>query len=67
MKPGRWAAWIIVSREWSGVLPSGALNRGEISLALDAAHAARASWAATSVTERSNILLKIAELHLKGI
>jgi len=33
----------------------------DIGLALDAAHAARASWAATSVTERSNMLLKIAE------
>jgi aldehyde dehydrogenase len=33
----------------------------DIELALDAAHAAKASWALTSVTERSNILLKIAD------
>lgn len=33
----------------------------DIELALDAAHAARKSWANTSVTERSNILLKIAD------
>ena len=36
-------------------------TEADISLALDAAHAARASWASTSVTERSNILLKIAD------
>ncbi|WP_271272043.1 acetaldehyde dehydrogenase ExaC [Aliamphritea hakodatensis] len=34
----------------------------DIELALDAAHAAKAGWAATSVTERSNILLKIADV-----
>ncbi len=33
----------------------------DIDLALDAAHAARAAWGETSVTERSNILLKIAD------
>jgi aldehyde dehydrogenase len=33
----------------------------DIELALDAAHAARAAWGETSVTERSNILLKIAD------
>jgi aldehyde dehydrogenase len=33
----------------------------DITLALDAAHAARESWANTSVGERSNILLKIAD------
>ncbi|UYM18913.1 acetaldehyde dehydrogenase ExaC [Endozoicomonas euniceicola] len=33
----------------------------DINLALDAAHAAKASWGKTSVTERSNILLKIAD------
>ncbi|MBM7095001.1 aldehyde dehydrogenase family protein [Bacillus sp. H-16] len=33
----------------------------DIDLALDAAHAAKASWGQTSVTERSNILLKIAD------
>ncbi|UTM56190.1 aldehyde dehydrogenase [Photobacterium sp. CCB-ST2H9] len=33
----------------------------DVELALDAAHEARAKWATTSVTERSNILLKIAD------
>lgn len=33
----------------------------DIELALDAAHAAKSAWASTSVTERSNILLKIAD------
>ncbi len=33
----------------------------DIELALDAAHAAKAGWAATSATERANILLKIAD------
>jgi len=33
----------------------------DIELALDAAHAARERWGRTSVTERSNILLKIAD------
>ncbi len=33
----------------------------DVELALDAAHAARAAWGETSVTERSNILLKIAD------
>ena len=40
----------------------------DIELALDAAHAAKQSWGATSVTARSNILLKIAdrlEQHLE--
>ena len=36
-------------------------NAADIEAALDAAHAARRKWAATSVTERSNILLKIAD------
>ncbi len=36
-------------------------NAKDIELALDAAHAARSSWGATSATERSNILLKIAD------
>jgi len=36
-------------------------DEGDIDKALDAAHAAKASWATTSVTERSNILLKIAD------
>eukprot|EP01031_Cornospumella_fuschlensis_P051376 gene51376-62825_t len=33
----------------------------DIELALDAAHAAKAAWGKTSVTERSNILLRIAD------
>ncbi|WP_299797912.1 aldehyde dehydrogenase family protein [uncultured Shewanella sp.] len=33
----------------------------DIELALDAAHAARESWGLTSVAERSNLLLKIAD------
>ncbi len=33
----------------------------DINLALDAAHAARAAWGKTSVTQRSNLLLKIAD------
>lgn len=33
----------------------------DIDLALDAAHAAKATWGKTSVAERSNILLKIAD------
>ncbi|HRL20193.1 MAG TPA: aldehyde dehydrogenase family protein [Alcaligenes sp.] len=33
----------------------------DIELALDAAHKVRAQWAATSVAERSNILLRIAD------
>jgi aldehyde dehydrogenase len=33
----------------------------DIELALDAAHAAKAAWGKTSVTQRSNLLLKIAD------
>lgn len=36
-------------------------NEKDINLALDAAHAAKAAWGKTSGTERSNILLKIAD------
>lgn len=36
-------------------------SNADIDLALDAAHAAKASWGKTSVTARSNILLKIAD------
>ncbi|CAB4364370.1 MAG: aldehyde dehydrogenase family protein [Actinobacteria bacterium] len=42
----------------------------DIELALDAAHAAREAWGRTSTTERSNILLKIAdrmEQHLEEL
>ncbi len=36
-------------------------NEQDINLALDAAHAAKGTWGKTSVTERSNLLLKIAD------
>lgn len=36
-------------------------SAADIDLALDAAHAAREAWGTTSVTERSNILLQIAD------
>ncbi len=36
-------------------------NADDVDLALDAAHAAAPAWGRTSVTERSNILLKIAD------
>ena len=36
-------------------------TEADINLALDAAHAAKDSWAAMSVTARSNVLLKIAD------
>jgi aldehyde dehydrogenase len=36
-------------------------NEADINKALDAAHAAREAWGKTSYTERSNILLKIAQ------
>lgn len=36
-------------------------DAADIELALDAAHAAKAAWGATSVTQRSNLLLKIAD------
>ena len=36
-------------------------TEADINLALDAAHNVRASWASTSVTERANILHKIAD------
>src|ERR1039458_5345283 len=36
-------------------------NEKDIELAIDAGHAARAAWGATSTTDRSNILLKIAD------
>ncbi len=36
-------------------------SAGDVELALDAAHAAADKWGKTSVTERSNILLKIAD------
>jgi aldehyde dehydrogenase len=36
-------------------------DEADINLALDAAHSAKAAWGKTSVTERSNLLLKIAD------
>ncbi|KAA6183399.1 aldehyde dehydrogenase [Thiohalocapsa marina] len=36
-------------------------SEADIELALDAAHAAKDAWGRTSVTERSNLLLKIAD------
>ena len=36
-------------------------GEADIELALDAAHAARAAWGATSTTERSRVLLRIAD------
>ena len=36
-------------------------SEADINLALDAAHAAKASWGRTSVTERANLMLKIAD------
>ncbi|SFC13358.1 aldehyde dehydrogenase [Marinospirillum celere] len=36
-------------------------DEADIELALDAAHKAKAAWGKTSVTERSNLLLKIAD------
>jgi aldehyde dehydrogenase len=36
-------------------------DAADVDLALDAAHAAREAWAHTSSTERSNVLLKIAD------
>ena len=39
-------------------------DASDIEKALDAAHAAKDGWARTSVTERANALLKIADLSL---
>ena len=36
-------------------------NNADVEKALDAAHKAKAAWGKTSVTERSNVLLKIAQ------
>lgn len=36
-------------------------NEEDIDLALDAAHAAKKAWGKTSITERSNLMLKIAD------
>ncbi len=42
-------------------------TKEDIELALDAAHAAFPSWSKTSVTERSNMLLKIADIMEKNL
>ncbi|WP_068718463.1 acetaldehyde dehydrogenase ExaC [Vibrio tritonius] len=45
-------------------------DKGDIELALDAAHEARTTWSKTSVTERANLLLKLAdriEQHLETL
>lgn len=42
-------------------------TKEDIDLALDAAHKAFPSWAKTSVTQRSNILLKIADIMEKNL
>ena len=34
----------------------------DVELALDAAHAAKVAWGKTSATERSNLLLKVADI-----
>ena len=65
---GKWVA-PQAGRYFSNVTPITGAEVGEIArsgaedieLALDAAHAARDKWGATSTTERSNLLLKIAD------
>ena len=42
-------------------------NEKDIELALDAAHSAKETWGKTSTTERSNILLKIADVMEKNL
>ncbi len=42
-------------------------NEKDVDAALDAAHAAFPSWGKTSITERSNILLKIADVIEKNL
>ncbi|MCA2017379.1 aldehyde dehydrogenase [Vibrio tritonius] len=45
-------------------------DKADIELALDAAHEARTTWSKTSVTERANLLLKVAdriEQHLETL
>ena len=37
-------------------------NEKDVNLALDAAHAAKDAWGTTSVTERSNIMIQIAQI-----
>ena len=42
-------------------------NEKDVDFALDAAHAAFPAWGKTSITERSNILLKIADVIEKNL
>ena len=42
-------------------------NDKDVDFALDAAHAAFPAWGKTSITERSNILLKIADVIEKNL
>ena len=42
-------------------------NEKDINLALDAAHEAKEAWGKTSITERANILLKIADVMEKNL
>ena len=42
-------------------------NEKDVDVALDAAHAAFPTWGKTSITERSNILLKIADVIEKNL
>ena len=42
-------------------------NEKDVDAALDAAHAAFPTWGKTSITERSNILLKIADVIEKNL
>ena len=42
-------------------------NEDDVNFALDAAHAAFTTWGVTSITERSNILLKIADVIEKNL
>ena len=42
-------------------------NDKDVDAALDAAHAAFQSWGKTSITERSNILLKVADVLEKNL
>ena len=41
-------------------------NAEDVEFALDAAHGAKEAWGKTSTTERSNMLLKIAQVIIRG-
>ena len=42
-------------------------NAEDVEFALDAAHGAKEAWGKTSTTERSNMLLKIAQVILRTL